>query len=451
MAALELEALTAPVSDSDPCGPDLDLEGDLDYMNFMARVEGLLPASFFRDGRPFDRGSINFPAEFDAAAPFLEQSRDLRLLTLLARFHVLNRDLAGFETCVRAISTLLTERWNEVHPRGEDGDFTIRMAALETLDDTPTVVLPLQFIPLASSRRVGTITFRHYMIAQGEAQAPEGDDEQQPIDLGEIDRILMEAELEPLVATLRSFEAIRTALGGIRNTWIEQASFDQAPAIEKAPQLLGRIIALLQAVAVKRDPTLTPAEPAPGGDSIEAGAAPAAAPAVSVGSIKSAANAVDALAAIAEYFARNEPSSPALLLVRQAEQLVGKSFVEVMQLMLPAHVGQASIAIGGPLPFQLSVEALHATLQNASWSNGGGESPPADPPPADGAEAEPRQFRAGSRAEALALLDQVGSFYRSVEPSSPVAVIAERARRLAERDFMGLLQDFLPDSFKPPS
>jgi type VI secretion system protein ImpA len=122
-----------------------------------------------------------------------------------------------------------------------------------------------------------------------------------------------------------------------------------------------------------------------------------------------------------------------------------------MQLMLPAHVGQASIAIGGPLPFQLSVEALHATLQNASWSNGGGERPPADPPPADGAEAEPRQFRAGSRAEALALLDQVGSFYRSVEPSSPVAVIAERARRLAERDFMGLLQDFLPDSFKPPS
>ena len=64
MAGVELASLTAPVSEGDPCGPDLDLEGDPDYLNFMAKAEGLLPASYFsgQDGRPFDRTSVDFDA-----------------------------------------------------------------------------------------------------------------------------------------------------------------------------------------------------------------------------------------------------------------------------------------------------------------------------------------------------------------------------------------------------
>jgi hypothetical protein len=36
----------APVSPEDPCGPDLDLEGDGEFLNFIAATEGQLPANF---------------------------------------------------------------------------------------------------------------------------------------------------------------------------------------------------------------------------------------------------------------------------------------------------------------------------------------------------------------------------------------------------------------------
>src|SRR3954449_5491584 len=120
MAAIEFTTLAGPVSDEEPCGPDLDLAGDTDYMNFIARTEGVLPATFFSgpEGKPFDRTSIDFAAEFAAIGPILARTRDIRLLVLLAKLLVLNRDLGGFAACIRLIELLLKERWEAVHPQG---------------------------------------------------------------------------------------------------------------------------------------------------------------------------------------------------------------------------------------------------------------------------------------------------------------------------------------------
>jgi type VI secretion system protein ImpA len=49
-----------------------------------------------------------------------------------------------------------------------------------------------------------------------------------------------------------------------------------------------------------------------------------------------------------------------------------------------------------------------------------------------------------NRGQALALLEQVSAFFRNVEPSSPVPFLADRARELAQRDFLSLLVDVLP-------
>jgi type VI secretion system protein ImpA len=44
------------------------------------------------------------------------------------------------------------------------------------------------------------------------------------------------------------------------------------------------------------------------------------------------------------------------------------------------------------------------------------------------------------------LLDLVQRYFRHSEPSSPVPMLCQRARALAERDFMGVLRDVLPKS-----
>src|SRR5262245_46092308 len=142
MTDIDFAALAGPISDEDPCGPDLDLSGDPDYMNFVAKAENLLPSTFFSgpQGKPFDRGAIDFAAELGAMQPLLARTRDVRLLVILAKLCILNRDLAGFERTVHAVQQLLTERWDEVHPRGDAGAFSARTAALETLDDLPQVI-----------------------------------------------------------------------------------------------------------------------------------------------------------------------------------------------------------------------------------------------------------------------------------------------------------------------
>jgi type VI secretion system protein ImpA len=427
MAEFDLAALISPVSDDEPCGPDLDLAGDADYMNFVAKAESLLPSSFFSgpEGQPFDRSSIDFAAEFAAMKPLLADTRDIRLLVLLAKLSILNRDLAGFDTAIRATRELLDQQWDAVHPRGEDGVFVARAAALETLDDLPPVIFPLQYTALVRHPRLGAISYRHYMIASGEVQAREGEETS---DLTAIENALMEVELSELVQALGSIDTIRTALADIRSICVDRAGIEQAPKLERLPGLIDKIRTLLNGFVVKRDPSAALAA-APG----EGGEAGAAGPELT-GEVRSLADAAAALAAIADYFVRKEPSNPALLLVRQAEQLMGKSFVEVMQILVPSHVEQAAIYIGKEQTLQLPLGKLSELVSSSESpaANGGDSDEP------------PRRLEANTRADAIRLLDQIGLFYRAAEPSSPLPYLTDRARDLAGRDFLSLLKHVLP-------
>ena len=124
--------LCVPLSETDPCGPDLDLSGDAEYLHFFAQTEGILPSSFFsaEDGRPFDRASVDLPCQIAAIAPLWERSRDLRLLVIKARLMIVNRDLAGFAMSIAAIAEWLDKFRDEVHPRAADGDVGARVAVL---------------------------------------------------------------------------------------------------------------------------------------------------------------------------------------------------------------------------------------------------------------------------------------------------------------------------------
>ena len=171
-------ALCMPLAGKDPCGPDLDLDADGDYLNFFAQAEGVLPSSYFstdeagRD-RPFDRSKVDLAGQLEAIKPLLKRTRDLRLLIMLARLHILNKDLAGFAVAVAAAGRLLETSWDEVHPRPQGDDLTMRSMAVAGLAHVPTAVLPLQYAPLFDVPRVGVITYRGLMIAAGEVKPRE--------------------------------------------------------------------------------------------------------------------------------------------------------------------------------------------------------------------------------------------------------------------------------------
>jgi type VI secretion system protein ImpA len=50
-----------------------------------------------------------------------------------------------------------------------------------------------------------------------------------------------------------------------------------------------------------------------------------------------------------------------------------------------------------------------------------------------------------SRQDAIRALDAVAAFFRTHEPSSPVPIFVERAKRLVSKSFMEALADIAPD------
>jgi type VI secretion system protein ImpA len=44
------------------------------------------------------------------------------------------------------------------------------------------------------------------------------------------------------------------------------------------------------------------------------------------------------------------------------------------------------------------------------------------------------------------MLDKICAYYSRYEPSSPVPLLLQRAKRLVSKDFMEILQDLTPDS-----
>ena len=457
MAGIDFATLAGAVSDEQPCGPDLDLDGDPDYMNFVARTEGLLPITFFSgpEGKPFDRTSIDFDAEFAAIAPILGRTRDIRLLVLLAKLYVLNRDLGGFAGCIAIIDALLNERWDDVHPHGTDGDFAIRMAALESLDDMPPIIFPLQYLPLVNHRRLGPLTYRAWMIATGDAKPREGE---AVLDPAAIESAMLETELAELVETRGQFQTLQANLRHIREICVDRTGGERAAKLERLPGLVDKILTLMNGIVVKRDPSLAVAETG-ASDGAESASGTSAIP---TGAVASISDVADARAAIGDSFGRFEPSNPALLLVRCARELMGKSFLDVIRALVPDHLEQAAVHIGkDQQAFDLPIARLseYAEVLGAAEQDHEPSDPPveqdqevSDPPTEQDQEAsdppaEPasRRLRARTRDDAIRLLEQIATYYRAAEPSSPIPFLTERARSFAQRDFLSLLKEILPE------
>ncbi len=460
MTDIELAKLTKPLSASEPCGPDLELADDDDYLNAIVTVETVLPPEYFVFSdyigarQPFDQdrryADLDIGAHIRAIGDLLERTHDIRLDVLLAKLFVLAKDMAGAEACVSAIAVLLETYWDEVHPRVEDGDDTLRREVLQRLDDG-LMITALQHVPLFVSKRHGAVTWHKY-TAELRKSGGNGDE------ITDFDRSLAEEGQTELSAVLPMRDELARARGRL-------ASFVQAlariravcadrmrdgpPSIPALQQLVtqlhrfvDKIFRLVEGTVVRLDPGAA-LEPVPEIDAAPADTATdsaepaaAAAPARARPTLGSMEAATAALAAATDYFERCEPSNPALLLLRQAQALIGRSFFDAMQILLPDHAVKALVEVGSAKTFTLPLARL------------------AENGPATTATAVAEAValpEVTTREEAVALLDQVGTYFRRAEPSSPIPMLTDGARGLTGKDFMTLLADVLPkDVLKAP-
>ena len=398
-------------------------------MNFVAATEGLLPASYYA----FNRASIDFPAALQTAETFLKRTLDIRLLALMAKLSILNRDVAGFGRRLGNIAWLVREHWDAANPKAEGDDYSGRIAQLMTLEDNAVVLLPLQYAPLLETNREGVLTYRDQLLATGIAQPrsvtlynlkgeKQTTEPEKFMAANSIARVLSDVEIGRLAALAETLENLGASIQSINAATTEHVGFENAVGLPKLAKLVGEMTEFVRAALVKRDPSLAPTPEAPRG--AEDGAAPDAA-AAAPAAFATRAEVDAALAAAFGYFAASEPTSPALLLIRQARETLGKNLYEVMKLLAPPHADAARVFVGPDGVFTVPLKSLSSTPSPAI------QSAPAEP--------------AASRAAALALIDAVAAHMRKAEPSSPAPYLLDRARNLATRDFVSLLQDVLSD------
>jgi type VI secretion system protein ImpA len=443
MTPAEIAALNVPLAEDEPCGPDLEMLGDSDYMRFTARIDGVLPKTF----ASFDRGSIDFPAEFATLKALLSRSLDLRLLAPLAKLNILNRDLAGYAAVFKLIESLVDAQWPAVLPGLIDGDAVLRVVTLQTLDDMADSVMPLQATPLFETRRFGKVSFRSHLLAEAKVQPRQGQNEGDPGEevpaASALNAALAEVDIDALIGARSLVIELKESLARIESLIGERSGQAGALSFDRLGPLVGEMAGFLDGAVAQRDPSLALVTAAPSeARPHDTDAAESNLPAGDTPGIKSTAQAQAALVAAATYFSQAEPSSPILLLIGQAQALVGRSFFEAMQVLLPEQSPKARLRVGQEPAFVMLLERL-ASLPIETAGPGDGQAEAADSGDGEASDAAPA-FRAGDRRTAMILLQQVAAHFRRAEPSSPIPLLLDRAEGIAGKDFFGLLREAFP-------
>jgi type VI secretion system protein ImpA len=321
MTLLPVDELLTPVSESEPCGADLT------YAPEFAELE---TAALGKPER--QTGDVLVAAEppvwpevYDAALALARRTRDLRVAVLLARAGARTRGLAGYASGLSLIARLLEQQWDAVHPQldaSDNNDPTMRLNALASLCS------PAGLSDLRSAGVVGVghpMTARLIELAWTKAEAMPG--ESRPTTAALVDGLQKAAAGDG--AIYERMRAAHEAASSIERT-ISQRVGIAGPDFKPLLQITQ---ALSHAVAAATGQAS--AMPQAGAASVGHGMAVAA-----PGAIGSREDVVRTLGAVCDWIERHEPSNPAPLLIRRAQRLMSKSFIDLVRDLAPDGLTQ---------------------------------------------------------------------------------------------------------------
>jgi type VI secretion system protein ImpA len=410
------------VSPGAGCGPDL-YDTEPAFAALLDSCEELLPERF----SDFDRSEIDFTDLFKQMDGFLKQSRDLRLLVILAQFGLLSGQLHTFANSVRIIRKLLEAHWEEVHPMDADFGFMERIGALEALNNRPTVVLPLEAAALLKTRRTGPISYRAIQIAAGNATARP---DEHTISLGAIEAALTSGELEQdaIDEVLKDLSDLPEELDTIAGICTAKLSESGAKAAPPNYEPLTTLIREMNAELNRRLGRISEETEEGQGTEEEPGDSQQPASTSDQEEIRNAAQAKLILDAVEDYFASKEPSHPALFLVREARGLVGKSYLDALKILMPRRFDDVALLLGTS-GLQISNDRLIDLNEGSDQDLGD----------IDGFGVMVIE----NRTDAMKGIGAVKGYFSSNEPTSPIPLLLEEAQNMSSGSFTGLLNLFL--------
>jgi type VI secretion system protein ImpA len=327
---LDLDALMAPLAGDAPSGPDLVYDPD-----FLAMEQAAA-------GKPETQWSPAVLPEwqlvFDQALALSRRSRDLRVAVWLLRSGTRLQGLGGAVAGLALVRGLLEQLWDSVHPeldRSDADDPTMRMNALTPLSAATEWLADLRSATLAPTR--GSMRLRDLELGLGRAEP--ASDETVPTEAGVLQGLHQLLAKYPQIA-----QQARAVVGDAKaiDAWLQQKVGAAAPELGTLMRLLalleqavGRAGGQVNTDAVSDEPQQALGASATSGAGTQA-----------PGAIRSRSDATRELERVCEWIERNEPSNPAPLLIRRAQRLMDKSFLDIIRDLAPDGLTQVERIAG---------------------------------------------------------------------------------------------------------
>jgi type VI secretion system protein ImpA len=338
--------LVEPVTAEEPCGKNLEDSNTLASIDaYQIFGQTTLEPAPVRDGVPARKEvrKSDRPPDWeqirDEALAALRTSKDLRLLAHLGAASLRLEGIPAFVETLTVASSWLKSYWSQVYPL-VDEDPIFRQNALNCFADPVAVMDGLRRAPLVSHRQHGRFSVRDLDVAAGQT-TPSGD-EARP-DGAQISAAFAATPIGDLQSLQSTLDGALTAVGAIDGAMRDAAGAEVALNFEGLSTQFKKMAAAVR-TQVAAHPDGTRVEPGQGGQADQSQSQGSSV--IAVGAIRSRQDAIRALDAAAEFFRRNEPSSPIPLFLERAKRLVSKDFLEVLADIAPDALPQAKAAGG---------------------------------------------------------------------------------------------------------
>ncbi len=336
MALIDVDAYLVPLSEGEPCGPDL--EYDATFLSLEEAAKGKPEQQF---------GDTIIPAEDpdwrqmqSLSRELMGRTRDIRVAVHLLRACTRLQGLRAAAEGLQLIHGLLSQQWDHVHPKldaDDDNDPTMRLNALAPLVDADCFIADLR--KATTGGRTG-VSGRDVELAFGKGQASEGEGGM---------------PASGVVQALRDAEAQDPGLCAALAGMLEAAQAMDALVSDKATvsgpefrplRLIAQALHDASGQALGQGEAAADGEPATEGGTGSGSTTMAAM--AGVGALRTRQDAIDALGKVCDWIEANEPSNPAPLFIRRGQRLINMNFLDIIKDLVPEGMDQVTRLAGVP-------------------------------------------------------------------------------------------------------
>ena len=358
MSVIDIESLLGEFSSESPCGEDLTY--DPAYLELETMVQGSAAGGGMIESGDDAAEEPNWTLVQDRSIELLGRTRDLRVVIYLTLALLKTDGFEGLHDGLHLMHGILERYWDTFYPQldpEDNNDPLERMNIISSLSPATSSYLDaLRFrqraleAPMCRSVRMGTFCCRDILIATGVLSQAGGGDTSPP-DMAVIEAAFDDTDSDELQNTSQAVVASIETVNSIEQLLNNLVGIGTAPNLDGFAGTLKDIQKHLQGYLAKRGYGAAPdAEAEADTDAETTGAGtsdqkPDEVKPIS-GEIRSPQDVSLAIDKICKYYERQEPSSPIPLLLRRAQRLVSKNFIDIIRDVAPEAMGKIESITG---------------------------------------------------------------------------------------------------------